>query len=287
MSYKAYPRKSYGQRQKHTIFSLSHHRNFRQEWEANFDKAVTEANKFKDQGFLVEEGIEKGALTESQAKKVAQRLQTSGYEVQLIPVATWAGEKVVFVIFKPPKEQPKPQEPTPQPAATKQAKDKTQEICLRYFKTFWGIASPPPDFEQLTNKGYLIDPTKYTALILPTATSQDELVKMVRNQQATGTPLATFDSTPKFRLTASRNKNMGSRFVVFDTQGKIGVRIDYFINILKVLGKGKINVYSPGPDMPVYLEHETGVVFAIAPPTDLDATKAVTVHSLAMQSQTT
>ncbi|MGB9672197.1 MAG: hypothetical protein ACPLZY_03520, partial [Candidatus Norongarragalinales archaeon] len=104
MSYKPSPRQTYGQRQRRLASPPVAHYSFRQDWETNFDKAVAQANQLKAQGFLVEEGIEKGALIESQAQQAAKRLKAAGFDVQFIPVASWAGEKVVFVVFKPPKE---------------------------------------------------------------------------------------------------------------------------------------------------------------------------------------
>ncbi|MGB9672402.1 MAG: hypothetical protein ACPLZY_04570, partial [Candidatus Norongarragalinales archaeon] len=104
MSYKPSPRQTYGQRHRRLGYPSIAHHSFRQDWETNFDKALAQANQLKAQGFLVEEGIQKGALTESQAQKFAKNLQQAGFDVQLIPVASWAGEKVVFVVFKPPKE---------------------------------------------------------------------------------------------------------------------------------------------------------------------------------------
>jgi hypothetical protein len=283
MSYKHSLRQTYWQRQKHTSFAPTRHYDFRQEWEANFENAIAQANKIKEQGYLVEEGMQKGALTENQAQRIAKRLQSAGWDVQLIPIATWAGERVVFVVFKPPKEQEAPAPTTPQPGKPK--KSDAEKLYERYFKTFWGPGSDPPDLQEFANKGYLVDPSMYVALITPTSQSQDSLVTMLRNEQAKGQPLTAFDNTPKLRTATTKNKSMGSQFVVLDSQGKIGVRIRYFSAALRVLGKGKVTVYSPGADMPIYLVRDDGHAIAIAPPTDLDVTKAVTVDSLVMQSQ--
>lgn len=283
MSYKAVARQSYGQRKRlrHTAITPSHHFSFKADWEANLEKAIAEAQKFKDQGYLVDEGIEKGAFMESQANRVAKRLKDMGCETQLIPVARWAGENVVFIIYKPPKELQAP--PSPKPKAS--PKIETEKVYERFLKTFWSKTSEKPDPQEFANKGYVIDPGKYVALIAPNAPSAESLVKMLRDEQAKGTGICVFENTPKFQVTTTKNKNAGSRFVVFDMQGKIGARIRYFREALKVLGKGKIKVFSPGASIPVYLVREDGHAIAIAPPTDLDVTKAVTINSLVMQSQ--
>ncbi|MEM3361415.1 MAG: hypothetical protein QXV85_09470 [Candidatus Bathyarchaeia archaeon] len=283
MSYKAVARQSYGQRKRlrHVAITSSHHFSFKVDWEANLEKAIAEAQKFKDQGYLVDECIEKGAFLESEANRVAKRLKDMGYETQLIPVARWAGENVVFIIYKPPKEpKPTPSKPKASP------KPETEKVYERFLKTFWSKTSEKPDPQDFANKGYAIDPGKYVALIVPNAPSADPLVKMLRDEQAKGTPpINVFDNTPKLQVATTKNKNAGSQFVVFDTQGRIGARIRYFREALKVLGKGKIKVFSQGVDLPIYLVREDGHAIAIAPPTDLDVSKAVTIDSLVMQSR--
>jgi|YelNatPaOPRAMG01_1025707.scaffolds.fasta_scaffold11575_7 hypothetical protein len=284
MSYKAVARQSYGhiKRLRHATITPLHHFNFKADWETNLEKAIAQAQKFKDQGYLVDECIEKGTFLESQANRVVKRLKEMGFETQLIPVARWSGENVVFVIYKPPKETqatpsaPKPKEPK---------KAEADKLYERYFKTFWGKGSKQPDLQEFAKKGFLVDPTKYVALITPNAAPLDSLVKMLRDEQAKGTPIRVFDNTPKLQVTTTKNKNAGSQFVLFDDKGNIGVRIRYFREVLKVLGKGKIKVFSPGKDMPLYLVREDGHAIAIAPAMDLDVAKAVTVDSLVMQSQ--
>lgn len=284
MSYKAVARQSYGQRKrlKHAAITPSHHSNFKTDWEANLEKAIAQAQKFKDQGYLVDECIEKGTFIESQANRVAKRLKEMGYETQLIPIARWAGENVVFIIYKPPKQ---PQATPPTPKTKEPEKSKADKLYERYFKTFWSPVNEPPDLQEFANKGYLVDPGKYVALITPKAPPVDSLVRMLRDEQAKGTPIRVFCNTPKLQVATTKNKNAGSRFVVFDAQGKIGVRIRYFREVLKVLGKSKVKVFCQGPDLPVYLVREDGHAIAIAPAADLDVSKAVTIDSLVMQSQ--
>ena len=283
MSYKAVARQTYGQRKRlrHATITPSHHVNFKADWEANLEKAIAQAQKFKDQSYLVDECIEKGTFLESQANRVVKRLEKMGYETQLIPVARWSGENVVFIIYKPPKEAT----PTATPKPKGPKKTEADKLYERYFKTFWGPGSNPPDLEEFVEKGVLLEPGRYVALITPTAPAKDALVKMLRDQQAKGTSVATFDNTPGLQVATTKNKNAGSRFVVFDTQGKIGVRIRYFQAALKTLGKGRIKVFSLGKDMPIYLVREDGHALAISPPTDLDVSQAVTVDSLVMQSR--
>jgi len=284
MSYKAVARQSYGQRKRlrQAAITPSHHFSFKADWEANLENAIAQAQKFKDQGYLVDECIEKGTFLESQANRVVKRLKEMGYETQLIPVARWAGENVVFIIYKPPKE-PVATVATPKPKGPK--KTEADKLYERYLKTFWGRGSNPPHLQEFAEKGVLLEPGRYVALITPTAPAKDALVKMLRDEQAKGTSVAAFDNTPGLRVATTKNKNAGSRFVVFDTQGKIGVRIRYFSAALKTLGKGRIKVFSPGKDLPVYLVSEDGHALAISPPTDLDVSQAVTVDSLVMQSK--
>jgi hypothetical protein len=79
-------------------------------WEANFDAAMEKAWQLEKKGFLVEEGLQKGALMESKAKQLSKQLQERGFQVELIPVARWGKEQVVFLVYKPPE---KPVEPKP------------------------------------------------------------------------------------------------------------------------------------------------------------------------------
>jgi hypothetical protein len=89
---------------RHSIYSPAHHATFRTEWESNLEPAIAKVQALKNEGYMADEALQRGALTESQAERFASRLKELGCEIQIIPIATWAGEKVVFLVYKPPKE---------------------------------------------------------------------------------------------------------------------------------------------------------------------------------------
>jgi hypothetical protein len=194
----------------------------------------------------------------------------------------------VFVVYKPPKEPEAPHPSPSQPKATKTRKgEDPKKLIERYIKNFFTPGSSPPDMQEFAQKGYLIDPGRVVALITPTAPSKDSLVQMLRDQQAQGQPLTTFENTQQFRTTTTKNKHLGAQYVIFDQKGEIGVRIQYFKEAIRSLGSGKISVYAPSKDKPVYLVREDDYAIAIAPGLDIDTARAVTVDSLVMQSKQT
>ncbi|MEM3361416.1 MAG: hypothetical protein QXV85_09475 [Candidatus Bathyarchaeia archaeon] len=262
MSYKPAPRQIYGQRRKQTAFTAHH--SFRQDWEANFDRAVAQAEALKDQGYLVEEGIQKGTLTESQAQRMAKHLQQAGFDVQFIPVASWAGEKIVFVVFKPPKEGA----PIPQPRTS--PKKKTSDVKTLMEKFVQAIApeqTEPIDVnKQLREKGYVYD-ARYTIAFLPRdQKGTDILAEWARDMPLKEKPIIELENTPTLRMLVRAAKVKDKKKVIaFDSANKLTIRIENLQKVLRVFDDGPIRVYAvPGDDKPLIFYNDDGHAIAVA-----------------------
>jgi|YelNatPaOPRAMG01_1025707.scaffolds.fasta_scaffold11575_8 hypothetical protein len=263
MSYKPSPRQTYKQRRKHTPFTSAAHYSFRQDWETNFDRAVAQAEALKAQGYLVEEGIQKGALTESQARQVARRLKEAGFDVQLIPVASWAGEKVVFVVFRPPKEGAT----MPQPRAPPKKKASDVKTLMKKFVQANSTDSESIDVDkQLREKGYLYD-SHYTVAFLPRGQQgTDALAQWVRDIPLKQPPIIELDNTPTFRMLVRASKVKDRKTVIaFDSANKLTIRTENFQKVLRVFDDGRIRVYAvPGDDKPLIFYNDDGHAIAVA-----------------------
>jgi hypothetical protein len=71
---------------------------FRAEWDKGYANAWAKINDLRRQGWEVDD---KGALTEGQADRLAERLGSEGFETMRLPIAKWLGEEQQFVAYKP------------------------------------------------------------------------------------------------------------------------------------------------------------------------------------------
>jgi len=235
-----------------SLITPAHHEAFRQEWEANFNEAMRKCEELQKKGYLVEESLQRGALMESKAKKMAEQLKLLGCEVELIPVAKWAGEKVVFLVYKPgakPAEAPKPQAPTP----AQPSKQITREDIVNAFVKNFTYQSAgtvlTPNVQKFQVEGQMADPRHYAALVDPDAPSSDALVFKVRNARQS-TPDAHIINTPKYRNAITRLKaQKKAEFFLFSTSQNKGVRIEYLQKALRSLGDGPLKVYFGGSQL--------------------------------------
>lgn len=263
MSYRSSPRQTYGQKRKQTAFTSAAHYSFRQDWDANFDKALVQAEALKGQGYLVEEGIEKGTLTESQAQRMARYLQQAGFDVQLIPVASWGGEKVVFVVFKPPKEGAT----IPQPRTLPKRKTSDIKTLMEKFTQAITTDSESIDVnEQLREKGYIYD-SNYTIAFLPRdQKGTDVLAEWARDIPLKEKPIIELQNTPIFRMLVRASKVKDKKTTIaFDSASKLTIRTENLQKVLRVFDDGRIRVYAvPGYDKPLIFYNDDGDAIAVA-----------------------
>jgi len=252
------------------------HEAFRREWDTNFDTALQKARELQKKGFLVEESLQHGALMESKAKSLAESLKQRGYEVELIPVAKWAGENVVFLIYKPKgKPKGKPKETTEPKPTTGTGKEPTpEEIIYAFVKNFtYNYPSGPvaPDPSKLPTEGHIPDPKHIAALVDPASSSNVPTVDKLRTALKTMQPTVRFENSTKLRVAATRlnaqlkKKHGDSGFVTFDGKPDKTVDLDVFIKSLRSLGDGPMLVYAfPNRFDPFYLVRERPPHLAIA-----------------------
>jgi hypothetical protein len=248
------------------------HEAFRQEWDTNFDIALQKARELQKKGFLVEESLQRGALMESKAKSLAETLKQRGYEVELIPVAKWAGENVVFLIYKPIEKAKEATEPKP---TEKTGKEPTpQDIIDAFVKNFtYNYPSGPamPDPSKLPTEGHIPDPKHIAALVDPSSSSNVPTVDKLRTALKTMQPTIRFENSAKLRVAATRlnaqlkKKHGDSGFVTFDGKPDKTVDLDVFIRSLRSLGDGPMLIYAfPNRFDPFYLVRERPPHLAIA-----------------------
>jgi len=242
------------------------HEAFRQEWDANFDLALQKARELQKKGFLVEESLQRGALMESKAKKLAEDLKQRGYEVELIPVAKWADENVVFLIFKPTAKA----KVATEPAKAKKGKNLTpQDIIDAFVKNFtYQYPSGPekPDTSKFQTEGYITDAKHLAALVDPASGSKLPIVEKVRNTVKTMQPTYRFENSTKLRVATTRLKaqKKHSGYVAFDDKTAKTVEIEVFVKSLRSIGDGPVSVYVlPNRFDPIYLVREQPPHFAI------------------------
>ena len=271
------PKRSLRQR-----ISPTHQFSFRSQWEANLDEALAQAYKLKDEGYLVEEGIEKGALMESQAKRIIKQLTQMGYEVQKIPVAKWAGEKVVFIIYKPPQEPLPP--PTAKTSKIKSRKQTLEQLLEKYIR----LSFPPnaePDMERWTNKGYMLNHGYTTALIRADAPGTDTLINIYKSLLEKP-PITQFTNFSKLRVAVTRAKKSNAKFVHFDQKGETATSIEHLQNALRTFADGPLTVYCEGKDKPVYIANEDKHAIALAPALDFASHLSVSIDELIREAAT-
>jgi len=267
-----------------TIYSPAHHVSFRHEWEANFEPAVQKVQSLKREGYLVEEALQRGALTESQAERIASRLKEAGYETQTIPIATWAGEKVVFLVYKPPKEPVAPAQPEPQPQPPTKQGTSPEEYLQRFLKEFYedNDSRVPDEVMRFKNEGWAMEPHRVMAVIskdAPLKDGSDSLVGMAREFHSGQLPLASFPKANDLATALRRAKGSAKR-----NYGYLAVGPDMVVDInlarraLKILGpRTPVRIYCKGKERPVFFMEPDGNAVVIAPAMSVDPSTVISV----------
>jgi hypothetical protein len=217
-----------------TAISPVSHEAFRQEWEANFDVAVEKARQLEKQGFLVEEGLQRGALMESKAKQLAESLKQRGYEVELVPVARWGKEHVVFLVYKPPA---KPVEPEPQPS--QQKAPLTVEQLIQNFNKAFGKRQTLARFKAegvIADKGYRNG--------VADISNPDDPISEEGRKAKRMSPLAEFYNNLKLQETLLQYERLNYKWVSPDSKKEFPIETSTFRKVLQTLGEGQISVYA-------------------------------------------
>jgi hypothetical protein len=262
--------------------TVSHHQSFRQEWDSNFDKAVAQAQALQKEGYLVEEGLRRGAMLERQAYTLTRRLQDTGYETQTIPVATWQGEKVVFVVYKPPKEAVPP--PPPKPTRKPKIEQKlTPEQLAQMFEkvVFTAKDDPTNEIDRFKREGWMMDPHRIIAFIskdAPATGGSDSLIGMARELKQ-GNPLASFAKAMDLTK-ALRAAKATKQYVNVQVGPDMAVSIDNLRNATKTFGYAPIGIYCKGKEKPIYVMDLDGNAVAIAPVIEPNPSATIDIQTL-------
>lgn len=269
---------------RHFAATPAHHLSFRNQWEANLENAIAQAERLRAEGYMVEEGIQRGALTQSQAEREAKRLSMQGYEIQTIPVTEWAGEKIVFLVYKPPKEPVAP----PKPKMEAQRIGTVEELVQRFTNVWYKDRQEliPDETFKLKTEGHMIDPSRCVALIPRTSVgkSPTDLVGMAEGYRKE-LPITVIENTPKFRVALARLQKKYEN-ITFDPQGKHAVQIKYLKEALRTFeGYRRIKVHGQ-PEKPIYLINEAGDAIAIAPVIEPNPSLTTTVSQAEREAQT-
>ncbi|MGB9672403.1 MAG: hypothetical protein ACPLZY_04575 [Candidatus Norongarragalinales archaeon] len=268
------------------IYSPSRHSAFKVEWESNLEPAITRVQALKKEGYLVDEALQRGALTESQAERIAKRLKEMGYEIQTIPIATWAGEKVVFLVPKPPKEPVAPKQPQTQPTPQPEQETSPDEYLQRFLKTFYDANDPEiqTEIDHFKTDGWAMDNQRKIAFVskdAPQKGGPDSLVGMAK-QFKQGVPLASFAKandllTALRRAKGSARKNYG--YVAWGPD--MITSIEDARRALKIMEPTtRIAVHCVGKDRPVFFMDPAGNAVVVAPALNVDPSTVIDVNTL-------
>jgi hypothetical protein len=232
----------------------SSHEAFRREWEANFDAAMEKAWQLEKQGFHVEESLQRGALMESKAKQLSKQLEERGFQVELIPVAKWGKEQVVFLVYKPPE---KPVEPKP-PAQKALKLLSAEEILNNFGKTFGFETDKNPLFE-LAKEGIVMDKAHMVGVVdiefkpQPGAESSKVLVcQRGRKAKTAGLKLAQFYNDSKLRAALLQLEKFKHKWISPDSKKEFPIAINFFRKVLRVVDDGPVTAYAPDADGPIF-----------------------------------
>jgi hypothetical protein len=232
----------------------SSHEAFRREWEANFDVAMEKAWQLEKQGFLVEEGLQKGALMESKAKQLGKQLEERGFQVELIPVARWGKEQVVFLVYKPPE---KPVEPKP-PAQKALKLLSAEEILNNFGKTF-GFESDKNPLFVLASEGVIMDKTHMAGIVDIEFKKQGiktPVCERGKKAKTSGLKLAQFYNDSKLRATLLQLERLKHKWVSPDSTKNFPIPTNFFRKVLRVVGDGPVTAYAPDTDGPIFFFNE-------------------------------
>jgi len=278
MGYNRAKAKTVYQPMRSMALSSASHEAFRREWEANFDAAVEKARQLEKQGFLAEEGLQKGALMESKAKQLSRQLQERGFQVELIPVARWGKEQAVFLVYKPPAT---PAEPKPAQAQQKAPKPiSTQNLIQNFYKTFKSTDDP----SMLAKEGVIMDKAHMVGIVdiefTPqpgTSPSRVPVCERGRKAKKSGLKLAQFYNDSKLRAALLELERLRHKWVSPDVRRDFPIPIDMFRKVLRVVGDGPVTAYAPDEDGPIYFFNERAPGnLAVACVKDYDATTSDT-----------
>jgi hypothetical protein len=270
---------------RHSIYSPAHHATFRTEWESNIEPAIAKVQALKNEGYMADEALQRGALTESQAERFASRLKELGYETQIIPIATWAGEKVVFLVYKPPKEPVQQQQPETKPPPSLKQPATPEEYLQRFLKEFYDDNDPrlPDETNRFKNEGWAMDPGRIMAVINKDAPYRggDTLLGMAKELHGS-VPLASFPKANDVMTALRRAKGSKSHNYDYVAWGPdILTSIDYARKALKILGpKTPVRVSCKSKDKPVYFMDPDGNAVVVAPALDVDKSRVIDVNTL-------
>jgi hypothetical protein len=271
---------------RHSVYSPVHHATFRTEWESNLEPAIAKVQALKNEGYMADEALQRGALTESQAERFASRLKELGCEIQIIPIATWAGEKVVFLVYKPPKEPVQQQQPEAKPPPSLKQPASPEEYLQRFLKEFYDDNDPrvPEEANRFKNEGWAMDPQRIMAVInkdAPGKAGPDSLLGMAKSLHGS-VPLASFPKANDVMTALRRAK--GSKSHDYDYVAwapDILTSIDYARKALKILGpKTPIRVCCEKKQSPIYFMDPNGNAVVVAPALDVDKSTVIDVNTL-------
>jgi hypothetical protein len=258
MGYNRAKAKTVYQPMRSTAISPVSHEAFRQEWEANFDAAVEKAWQLEKQGFLVEEGLQKGALMESKAKQLSKQLQERGFQVELVPVARWGKEQVVFLVYKPPE---KPVEP--KPTAQKALKLLSAEEILGNFGKTFGFETDKNPLFMLASEGAILDKTHMVGIVdiefkpQPGTTSlRVPICERGKTAKTAGLKLAQFYNDSKLRAALLQLERLKHKWISPDSKKDFPIAINFFRKVLRVVGDGPVTAYAPDADGPIFFFNE-------------------------------
>ena len=271
-----------------SLYSPAHHATFRTEWESNLEPAIAKVQALKNEGYMADEALQRGALTESQAERFASRLKELGYETQIIPIATWAGEKVVFLIYKPPKEPVQQQQPETKPPLSLKQPASPEEYLQRFLKEFYDDNAPevPEETNRFKHEGWAMDPQRIMAVINKDAKGPIEpdptsLLGMAKALHGS-VPLASFPKANDVMTALRKAKGSKSHNYGYVAWGPdMLTSIDYARKALKILGpKTPVRVYCEKKESPIYFMDPDGNAVVVAPALDVDKSTVIDVSTL-------
>jgi hypothetical protein len=262
MSYRRKSRGQYGRSMRHTLISPASHQRFRTDWDSGLNAALERVEFLRKEGWIV--NTEREALMGGQAKKLSAEFEGAGYETQVVPVAKWSGEDVVFLAYRP---RPKPQAPeAPKEAATPSAPSAPpMSPNETYRREFWGGKEPDSGS---VDGGIVMGADRTTMFIPHDAASTKDFFKPVVGQfnKAKSLDGLTWPGKAFVEKVLKDQKGKGKERVVFGSGADATpLGIDLVLKGLKVLGgKEPITIYG-GENLPAFMVNADGDKVVIAP----------------------
>lgn len=244
--------------------SPSTHLQFREKWDKSLDEALKRAAKLRREGWHVE--LNRGALTKSQAARIAKRLELEA-EVELIPITEWMGQEIVFIAYK---EKSKPKTKVTEKTSSASNALSKEQLFERFRKICLKSKEPSP--EHLA-EGYMMDDHWVMAAVAENSTST--LAKQ-RDKLQNNVSTLIYAGKAENRLirTLKNAEKQGYRNV---RVGPTVVRIDNLIKALKVLKGTEFLIRTEAEGQPLWLiqrQNKNSIVIApIIKPYDEASTK--------------